>query len=349
MSTTILTPAQQLLGCALVGDWTVIEQLERPHSATGGYFSHGYIVQHKGGRRAYLKALDFTRALADDDPAQALEHMTTAFNYERAICERCKTRHLDRVVQIITHGKVKVMSEASAVVQYLIFELADGDVRFHLDTLAAFDLAWALRTLHHIAVGLNQLHGTGVAHQDLKPSNVLTFREEGSNLGDLGRSVSRDGSSPFNSYECAGDRGYAPPELLYGEAASDWDRHRLACDAYLLGSMIVYFFSRSSMTAMITSRLVASQRCGNWPDGYERVLPYIRDAFGDAVLAVAKDIPLDVRPQLVEAIRQLCEPDPRLRGHPRNRQENLNQYSLERYISEFHLLAEKAEYRLLRK
>lgn len=54
-------------------------------------------------------------------------------------------------------------------VDYLIFELADGDVRSHLDAMPAFDAAFLLRTLHHVATGLQQLHRAQIAHQDLNP------------------------------------------------------------------------------------------------------------------------------------------------------------------------------------
>src|SRR6266851_917241 len=53
---------------------------------------------------------------------------------------------------------------------------ADGDVRKHLSPTQSLDIVWILRCLHHIATGLHQLHSAKVAHQDLKPSNVLAFR-----------------------------------------------------------------------------------------------------------------------------------------------------------------------------
>lgn len=80
---------------------------------------------------------------------------------------------------------------------------------------------------------------------------------------------------------------------------------------------------------------------------FEDVLPYLRDAFGRGVKLFGEDVPEEVRGEMVEVVRQLCEPDPRLRGHPRNRAGGGNQYSLERYISKFDILAKKAEFGLL--
>ena len=44
---------------------------------------------------------------------------------------------------------------------------------------------------------------------------------------------------------------------------------------------------------------------------------------------------------IVTIVEELCEPDPRLRGHPLNRFGKGNQYSLERYIAKFDLLARR--------
>ena len=149
------TWAQQLEGQRLEDDWTVVRAIERPACATGSCFSRGYIVQSATGREAYLKALDFSRAFTSDDPAKVLQHITAMFNFERALCQKCRTSKLSRVVKIITDGKHYVdPSKPTSVVQYLVFELADGDARTRLDALERLDTAWALRALHHVATAL---------------------------------------------------------------------------------------------------------------------------------------------------------------------------------------------------
>jgi hypothetical protein len=52
-----------------------------------------------------------------------------------------------------------------------------------------------------------------------------------------------------------------------------------------------------------------------------------------------------VRPAILEVIRQLCEPDPRRRGHRQDVERS--QFNLERFISTFDLLATKAEHKLV--
>ena len=106
---------------------------------TGGNSSHGYIVQNGRGVRAFLKALDYARALKAPDPAKALQALTEAYNFERQVLERCRDKRLDRVVMAITDGTVRVSGEP---VQYLILELADGDARSQAKASARLDIAW---------------------------------------------------------------------------------------------------------------------------------------------------------------------------------------------------------------
>src|SRR5262249_27237780 len=139
-------------------------------------------------------------------------------------------------------------------------ELADsGDVRKYLDVAARFDSAWVLRSLHHVATGLRQLHSAGIAHQDVKPSNVLVFDAKISKVADLGRASSQGESPPHEDHHIAGDPEYAPPELCYHHVVPDWNQRRLGCDAYLLGSMVVFFFGRCSVQSRIDALIVAPE------------------------------------------------------------------------------------------
>jgi len=331
----------------LDGGWKVVEAVVPEPRNTGGHFSHGYIVQSERGVRAFLKALDYSRALKAPDPATALQALTEAYNFERQVLERCRNRRLDRVVMAIMDGTVRVAGEP---VQYLILELADGDTRSLVKRAGRLDNAWTLRTLHHVCVGISQLHGEGIAHQDVKPSNVLYF-EGGklSKLGDLGRAGYVGHTPPHDSLNIAGDPTYAPPELLYGYLNPDWNRRRYGCDAYLLGSMIVFFFSGVGTTALLRKELDPPLAWDRWSANFDAVLPYVRDAFGRVVAYVRLQIPEELRDDVTTIVRELCEPDVRLRGHPLNRAGRGNQFSLERYITRFDVLARRAELGLFKK
>ena len=342
----VRTPAEQLAGLSLDGGWRVLELIPRPPGATGGYFSQSYLVKDDNGRQAFLKALDYSKALRDADPALRLKRMTEAFVFERELLRRC--RSMSRIVTAIADGSVTVGNRDTDVVQYIIFELADGDIRSQADIAQRFDLAVSLRALHQIATGLFQLHRHRIAHQDLKPSNVMVFPRDGSKLSDLGRACYGGLSAPHDDDQIPGDWSYAPPELLYGQIDPDWNRRRMGCDAYHLGSMIVFLFSGAGLTPQLLIELRDEHRMENWRSDYAEVLPYVRDAFERVVSEFWNGLPEHVRDRLVTIVRQLCEPDPTLRGHPRTRAGVGNQYSLERYVSEFNILATKAEMGLKR-
>jgi hypothetical protein len=77
-------------------------------------------------------------------------------------------------------------------------------------------------------------------------------------------------------------------------------------------------------------------------------LPYVRDAFDHAVNVIAASLPQHLRETLEMLVRQLCDPDPTLRGDPKERGPSRNRYSLERYTTQFDLLARRAECGLFR-
>ena len=343
-----LNPAESLLAKPRLScGWTVIEKVPKTTAATGGNFSVGYIVVHKSGKEGFLKALDFSKAMNQPNSTMVLQNMTTAFNYEKKLLEECKASNLDRVAVSLDDGQIPAGElHTTLPVPYLIFELADGDIRNKLDITGYFDLAFSLRALHHCATGINQLHSRKIAHQDLKPSNVLFFNESGCRVADLGTSAQEHTVAPFDDSMIAGDPAYAPPELLYREISSDWRVRRLACDLYHLGSLAAFFFTRVGMTAMWLQRLDPSFRPNRWGQSYRDVLPYVRNACDLAIQDIAELVPRRIRDRLVEPVRQLCEPDPILRGHPKNKAPHSNPYSLERYVTRFDLLAHIAEWQM---
>ena len=341
------TPAEQLVGRELPKGWIVEESIERPESATGGHFSSSYIVRSDSGIRAFLKAMDYKKALESRDPAKALEMMTAAYNFERDVLEKCKDHNLSRIVSVLDSGTLPPQEgDPSSVVQYLIFELAKGDIRSFIDFEEDFDTAWVLRTMHQAVAALRQLHSVEIAHQDVKPSNVLIFEDNLSKLADLGRASDRNSTSPHDEFRCAGDYTYAPPELLYGHVAQDWGTRRLGCDMYLLGSLVTFLCTSISMTHLLLERLNKKHHYKNWGGTYSDVLPYLQHAFTQIIRELRTKLPSGFADDIAELVKQLCNPNPELRGHPKNIKYGNNRYSLERYVSIFDYLAKRAEYSL---
>src|SRR5207248_2076517 len=110
---------------------------------------------------------DFSAAFEFEDPARALQAMTAGYNFEREVLQICRKNKLDRIVIAISDGVIKPPGTfAIPSVNYLIFELADCDIRARFDIDRVIDVAWRLRSLHHTATGLSQLHRQKIAHQD---------------------------------------------------------------------------------------------------------------------------------------------------------------------------------------
>lgn len=352
-STAITAPtyADMLDGLVLIGasgeQWTVKSKLPRARpGATGGVFSIGYVVQSSTGTDAFLKALDLSAAFKSTDPTRELQAMTTAFNLERDILIACRNNRTDRVVLANDHGSVAIDPMFyGSIVPYIIFELAEGDVRAFVQFSGSFDSAWAFRALHEVALGMWQLHRQRIAHQDLKPSNVMVFSGEiGAKVGDLGRASKQGVSAPHEPLTVPGDKTYAPPELLYSSVSTEWGERRLGSDAYLLGSLVVSFVTGASMTSIVQRHLSHQHHWTLWRDTYANVLPFVREAFNRALADIYSQAPLEFRDDIVRIVRQLCEPDSSVRGHPRARaQKHGNPFDLERYVSEFDLLARRAE------
>ncbi|PSR15141.1 hypothetical protein C8255_23290 [filamentous cyanobacterium CCP3] len=352
--------ALKLEGRTLASGWSVIRAIgwdpktgasKEIYNGTGGNFSKAYLVE-KNGRQAFLKAIDLTRPLSSDNIVNALLEALTHHKFEVDILNICSGAKLDRIVVAIDSGEERLSTDLKDVVPYLIFELAEGDVRKTIKEIKP-DLkrSWWLRAMHHAAVGLNQLHSKKVAHQDLKPSNILSFgQNDGFKLADLGRSTCETHQGPFDDMMFSGDRTYAPIEILYGYVNPNAFERRRSSDAYMLGSMIFFFGLGLGATPLILSHLPRDNWPpsfpGGWDGPYEDVLPLIEHAFTRAIAQLREAIGDDeISDELVTCARQLCEPNPSERGHPLTRAQVGSNFNLERYVSKFNLLALRSSVR----
>lgn len=332
-------PAKELEGKILEGGWKVGPLIQRNPAATGGNFCQCYKVFAEDGKEAFLKALDFHQAFPQG--TEVIQMITTVFNFESELLRECSERNMDRVVKAIGSGTIHDPSDPVAIVPYLIFEAADADVRVHLDAASAPPtVLWKLRLLHHVATGLKQLHGAGIAHQDLKPSNVLIFTVNKalsiSKISDLGRASRAGHPSPHDGQAWAGDRNYAPPEVLYSYFESDWTKRRISADLYMLGGLVSFVFSCTTSIATLMHELPLPFHPGNWGGTFDEVLPYLVNAFAATVDNFANCLPDRMQNDLLPIFKQLCHPDPRTRGFPGT---TLNKNALEKYLSVFDRMA----------
>ena len=337
--------AEALLGLKLKNGWEVVEKIGKAPHSTGSFFSVCYKVK-KGSEVAFLKAFDFAKFFAISGSTNKVDVMTdmlVAYRYERDLSNHCKEQRVTKVSFVKDSGEEEVTGFTMATVPYLIFDLADGDVRLKLSISDKLDLSWKFTSLHDIAVGLQQLHNIEVTHQDLKPSNVLVFSKE-FKLGDIGRSICNTIIGPYNKAMFSGDFTYAPPEILYQSIEKDWHKRVFATDCYLLGSMVMFYFAGISMSAMIRKNIDKKFSWEYWTGTYLEVMPYVLESFSKGLNELETAIPdTFLKKELRWIVECLCNPDIERRGHPKTIAQIGSNFNLERFISKFDILAKKAE------
>lgn len=336
--------AHNLEGRTLSDGWKVIKKKEKLHGDTGGHFSVCYLVE-KDGHEYFMKAFNvngFINTMSRGKTfMEHMEEMSKAFQYEKRLSEYCQEHHVSKVQFVIASGEEQMPGFTYPIVPYLIFELASGDVRQILKFSDKLDFAWKLKSLHDVSIALKQLHGINVSHQDIKPSNILIFNSE-SKVGDIGRSMCPELHGPYDDSPFSGDNTYAPPEVWFNNhMGKEWKDRNYAIDCYLLGSIIAFYITAMSMTAMLKTELL---KIVPPPGTIEPNSEYLQIAFMKVLEYIEVQIPIaSVKDDLITLITYLCHPDPLKRGHPQNRNTHGNQYNLERFASKLDLLQHRAE------
>lgn len=345
-----LTPAKYLEGKILENEWVVENHRGKHPNGTGGNFSYSYNVSNRiTGQRAFLKALDFSGALKHPDPLKAMSTLTSLFNFEQNVLELCRNKRLSRIISLIDSGNIPASEGGFIPVPYFIMELAEGDIYNQIDFTKKIDHLLNLNILHGLSTALYQLHYNGIAHQDVKPSNILIIETGPHKLGDMGRADLRGQTTPYGILPFAGDPSYAPPEAQYKAVHDDWVFRRIASDAYQLGSMIVFLYTELNMTALLKMHISPEHNWNNWTQTYREVLPYLYVALEQSVELFCEHVEdKELAKDLSEIVFQLCDPDPTKRGHPKSLNRRFKTISLERYNSIFDRLRKKYELKMFK-
>lgn len=327
-----------LKGKTTPAGWLIGEQVSFAADHTGGYFSDCYYVQ-KEGRKAFLKALDIEKF-----DISLIGWLLNAFNYEADLAKLCRDKRLVRISQVIEYDKVERDPAAPPVLRYvpfLIFELADGDIRATVDVSKDVSDQWRFKVLHQTTLALLQLHKEQIAHQDLKPSNVLRFSDR-LKLGDLGRSSLRGKAAPHDSEAIAGARNYAPFEQRYGYLRADWLERRLSVDVFHLGCLLIFNFTNTCFPELVINRLADAYKPGVWGDSYEQVIDHIKAAMIDVLSELSEEFPEAFRKDMTDIVLDLCDPSPTSRGRAGIEKSRAGPLWLERYASKFDVLQKRA-------
>lgn len=343
--------AHALLGKKLKNNWEVISKVEPKDGSTGGFFSVCYIVDN-GESSAFLKALNFN-AFFQMFPGQSivkiLQEQTNAFEFEKNLLIKCRNSRLTKVSMIIDEGEENLEGFTIPTVPYLIFEIAEGDVRSNIKFSNNSDIAWKIKSLHDIAVGLNQLHNVEISHQDLKPSNVLLYNDSTvSKIGDLGRSLCSSLKAPHDDgISFTGQMNYSPPEFLYYYIQQDWNQRVRSTDMYLFGSLITYYFFGINMTALLFKHLDERFRWTVYKGNFDQVKEYLIDAYYKSLEEIRLSLgDKDFSNDLIEIIAYCCYPIPEKRGHGKSLREMGNQFNFRRAISKLDLIRRRVELKI---
>jgi len=342
--------ADHLVGQITPGGWEVLEKIKPKPNSTGGNFSTCYKVIKKG-EIAFLKALNFSKVFNSLPPGtdltEFLKFSTSSFIFERDVLKRCQDKRMSKVTSLLDGGQLHLDGLPFPEVPYLIFDLADSTIREKLEE--NIDTSFKLKSLHNICVGLNQLHNAKIAHQDLKPSNVLIYQNNTSKVADLGRSICHDIDGPHKDFIIPGDPEYAPPELHYNYYHPELLIRIYCTDLYLLGSLIVFYFTGFSMNAFFKDHLHPKFNVHNWKGSYPALLPYLESAFLDILSTIKDQIkPDELSNELIQIIKELCTPNIDKRGMPSLSNNISNRYSVYKYIVRLDVLYRKSYFNLFK-
>jgi serine/threonine protein kinase len=214
--------------------------------------------------------------------------------------------------------ETSIHSKLSAAGLPTIVQLLGLDARVHslyLEDIAAPSLAqraWrgpddcflgspadARRVLDDMASALAFVHGNGIAHNDIKPGNILFSAARGAVLIDFGLSSDSTRAS-VAATQAAGTPWYVPPEFMVDSKSGRGPPG----DVWALGVVMLYLRRRLPIPDKSTDWqiwAVASQRSPDAVVAVERMAAWV-----EKVLAERAQLGSD---QMDEAIRGMMDPD----------------------------------------
>jgi serine/threonine protein kinase len=334
-------PAEKLVGLTLLDSWVVIEKVAFDKGDTGRSRSCCYMAVDDDRRQAFVKAFNF-EILDLAGETEELQKQLAEYHNERKIHEHCS--NLRRVTRIYGHGHKVIDGKA---VHYIVCESGDVSLRRSQppgdSSIPASERLIALR---QVTSALIQLHRLRVAHQDIKPSNVVNFsKDQIVKITDLGSaSCSELPSPPHDEEPYVGQVNYVPYELLYSRSVEpNWYRRRIGCDVYLLGNLIFTSFTGVSLTSAVLHGIPESLRHTEFSAEYDEVLPDLITQHDLIVPCfLSETTPEYIRNEIIDLVQRLCHPDPMRRGVGRGVVESDRAFDLQRCEGVLDRLAKKA-------
>lgn len=337
--------AEDLAGIVISERFSLERRLHTGKQESGGNFGVGYIATDlKDGTQRFVKVVDFRKRMHS---LHKLREILEWAEFEVLMHKACM--RMSNVVRMVAHGQLAFLENGSDEPYNFIcvvMELGDGDIKNHIDYAPEGSAYWKLWVLREVSLAVVQLERASLAHNDIKPSNVIRFPSDGDShrikLGDVGRAVTKSGSGPFDDWIWAGDPRHKPLETLYGYQEKEWQDRSTAADAYMLGNLACFLFAGASMTERIVNSLPTNLRPGTFSGGYRTIIDVIRHAWNTVLEEqIFPTIPEQSRSELSRVIRWLTDPDPAIRGEPTARR--IGTMGLDRVQSRLDRMARQAQ------
>lgn len=220
------------IGTLISGDFSM--------PSRGDWIDGRYLVDDEIGRggmgvvfRAFDVNLDRLVALKVMRPEVSLEPGTSArFHREARALAALRSEHVVPIHAFGLHGAAPFF-----VMAFVSGASLASIVRAHTEAGAALPIGRALDILARLAAGLDDVHGAGLVHRDVKPENVIVERDTGrAVLVDFGLVTGepREQDAFFgDSTSFAGTPGYVAPEVcMGGQATPRSDQYAFACIAF---------------------------------------------------------------------------------------------------------------------
>jgi serine/threonine protein kinase len=157
-------------------------------------------------------------------PDRAADQVLRArFTREARLAREIDSRH---VVPILEIGELEGVT-------FLVMPFyAGGSLAERLRASGRLDLPEAVGLAAQLGRGLDALHGRGILHRDVKPSNVLLDDDGTASLSDFGLARTADSTRLTEDGLVVGTPHYLAPELIEGHEATQ------ASDVYGLGCLL---------------------------------------------------------------------------------------------------------------
>lgn len=179
--------------------------------------------------------------------------------------------------------------EEEAAGPFIVMELVDGITLQKLAAQGQMDEAKALDIVYQVAQAMDEAHGSGLVHADLKPSNLMVEPQGAVRILDFGLAAHADmqATTSMAQLDPQGTIAYMAPERMLGQTPAR------AADIYALGVILYELVNGARPFASLSGLALAAAQMqsssGQWP-------------FAE-----------HVRPELAALVREMTERDPQQR------------------------------------